>query len=251
MKFEFLTRTNVNALHTLCTGDKPEFASANKKRQEWFDEMFRGGLRGWIAFQDHKPAGYIEYLPIEAAPFPVTGQDANFITCLWVLPQYQHQGLGGSLLAACIGDSARGLATIGYHKGEHKPVNFFAHFGFEEKDHDGDSVLLTRDCADVHLERVRYRPHASGQRLAVDVLYNPECPWSTRTAERVVDTVKAHPAFPEIDLWIGDAWACGAHQGLFGGIYLNGIQPFTSPPSDADIQRAIDDALVMRVPSDA
>ncbi len=251
MKFEFLTRTNVSALHTLCTGDQPEFASANSKRQQWFDEMFRRGLRGWIAFHDRVPAGYIEYLPIQAAPFPVAGSDANFITCLWVLPQFQHQGVGGNLLAACIGDSTRGIATIGYREGPHKPVDFFKHFGFEEQDRDGDSVLLTRDGADAHLERVRYRAHASAERLAVDVLYNPECPWSTRTAERVIATIKQHPAFKEIDLWVGDAWACGAHQGLFGGVYLNGVQPFIRPPTDADIQRAIDDALTVRVPSDA
>ena len=105
MKFEFLTRANAGALHTLCTGDNPEFASANAKRDRWLDEMFRKGLRGWIAFQDRKPIGYVEYVPIEVAPYPVAGQNANFLTCLWVLPDYGHLGAGGNLLAACIGDS--------------------------------------------------------------------------------------------------------------------------------------------------
>ena len=74
MKFEFLTRANAGALHTLCTGDKPEFAAANAKREEWLDGMFRQGLRGWVAFQDGIPAGYVEYLPIQVAPFPVVAR---------------------------------------------------------------------------------------------------------------------------------------------------------------------------------
>src|SRR5512141_3397506 len=109
MRFEFLTRANASALHTLCTENKPEFASANARRERWLDEMFKQGLRGWIAYDNDKPIGYIEYLPIEKAPFPVSGRDANFVTCLWVLPQYNHLGVGGSLLAACLGDSTRGV----------------------------------------------------------------------------------------------------------------------------------------------
>ncbi len=249
MRLEFFTRANVGALHTLCTQDQPEFASANAKRQQWFDDMFAKGLRGWIAFKDREPVGYVEYLPIRFAPFPVKGTKANFLTCLWVLPTYQHLGVGGDLLAACLGDSPRGVATIAY-PGAHKPADFFTHFGFHEVDRVDDLVLLSHGAVEIELQHAYYRAHEKADRLAVDILYNPECPWSTRTAERMIATVKEHPAHDEIDLWVADAWECGAHLGLHGGIYFNGSRPFTKPPTDQELRRAIDDALTIRVASD-
>ena len=249
MKFEFLTRANAGALHTLCTGDNPEFDSANAKRDRWLDEMFRKGLRGWIAFQDRKPIGYVEYVPIEVAPYPVAGQNANFLTCLWVLPDYGHLGAGGNLLAACIGDSPTGVATIA-HRGAHMPPDFFEHFGFRRVDEVHGNILLVHGPVQAQLQRVHYRAHENANRLAVDVMFNPECPWSTRTAERVIAAIEQHPARGEIDLWVGDAWACGAHLGLHGGVYLNGVQPFAKPPTEEEIAQAIQNALTIRVPSD-
>ena len=79
--------------------------------------------------------------------------------------------------------------------------------------------------------------------LAVDVLYNPECPWSTRTAERFVETLQAHPAYSEVNLWVGNAWEHGMHLGLHGGIYLNGVKAFSTPPTQDDINLAIENAL--------
>lgn len=249
MKFEFLTRANAAALNTLCTGDKPEFASANAQRNNWLDAMFSKGLRGWIAFDNGKPAGYVEYLPIEEAPFPVVGENAAFLTCLWVLPTAEHLGVGGSLLAACVGDSPRGVATIA-HRGQRKPAEFYEHFGFRRIDeHDGAILMLNGDPR-VQLQRTFYRAHEDADRLRVDVLFNPECPWSTRTAERVISLVKDHPAHDQIDLWVGNAWECGAHMGLQGGIFFNGVRPFATPPSDEDISMAIERALTARVPSD-
>lgn len=249
MRFEFMTRANAGALHTLCTGNQPEFAGANARREQWFDEMFKRGLRGWIAWEGNAPVGYVEYVPVEEAPYPVQGQNANFLTCLWVLPKFKRLGVGGSLLSACVGDSPSGVATIAYH-GEHKPVDFFTHFGFRESDRVDESSLLVNGDPQVRLQRSFYRAHESSERLSIDVLFNPECPWSTRTAERVMMAVKEHPAHDEIDLWVGDAWECGAHLGLHGGVYFNGLKAFSAPPSEADIAQAIENALTARVPSD-
>lgn len=249
MKFEFLTRANAGALNTLCTGDKPEFAAANAKREQWLDEMFRQGLRGWVAYQDGVPAGYVEYLPVEVAPFPVVGQNSRFLTCLWVLPKFKHLGIGGSLLAACLGDSPQGVVTYAY-RSEHKPVDFFLRFGFREVEQFDGASLLTYGNPQVELQHTYYQAHESNDKVAVDVLYNPECPWSTRTAERFVDTLKAHPAFTEVNLWVGDAWEHGMHLGLHGGIYLNGVKAFSTPPTQDDINLAIENALTVRVPSD-
>jgi hypothetical protein len=129
-------------------------------------------------------------------------------------------------------------------------VEFYEHFGFRVADQIGDMVLLVQGAAQAELEHMHYRAHENAQRLAIDVMFNPECPWSTRTAERVIEFVEKHPARAEIDLWVGDAWACGTHLGIHGGVFLNGVQPFAKPPSDEEIARAVDNALTVRVPSD-
>ncbi len=249
MRYEFMTRTNVGALHTLCTGNNPEFASANARRQQWWDEMFGRGLRGWIAFNDKSPAGYAEYLPIESAPHPVAGSKSNYLTCLWVLPEFTGKGVGSSLLAACVSDSPNGIATLAY-AGEHMPAGFFKRMGFRKIDEIDGAELLVSGPVEARLERAKYCAHEKSSRLAIDVMYNPECPWSVFTSERVAAAIEKHPARAEIDLWVGNAWECGAHLGLLGGVFFNGVAPFTHPPSDEDIHRAIDNALTVRISSD-
>ncbi len=246
MRYEFMTRANIQALHTLCTGNKPELAGANAQRQRWWDEMFPRGLRGWIAFDHQTPIGHVEYLPMSAAPVSLSGTEGNFLTCLWVLPQYRKRGTGNSLLAACVSDSPKGVATMAF-EGDHQPASFFERFGFRLQDQHEEALLLVHGPAEVEWNRFRFCAHEKSERLAIDVMYNPECPWSVYTAERVRALVAQHPAHAEIDLWVGDTWSCGTHQGLFGGVYFNGVAPFDQPPSDDDIVRAIDNALTIGV----
>jgi GNAT superfamily N-acetyltransferase len=249
MRCEFMTRTNVGALHALCTGNRPEFASANAKRARWWDWMFARGLRGWIAFDGDTPAGYVEYMPVEIAPHPIAGSQANYLSCLWVLPEHRLKGIGGSLLAACVSDSPHGVATMAYD-GERMPAGFFKLNGFRQIDTADGACFLVCGPADVRLEPARYCAHEKSARLAIDVLYNPQCPRSIRVADLVTAAVEKHSARAEIDLWVGDTWACGTRLGLWGGVYFNGVAPFSQLPSEEEIARAIENALTVRVASD-
>jgi len=130
---------------------------------------------------------------------------------------------------------------------DHKPAEFFERLGFQAVDEEGISVLLTR--GDVHVRSGpggRYTPRQLERRLAIDVLYNPQCPHSYRVAERFQVVVEGHPRRELVDLLVIDMWAERELVGLSGGIFFNGQEAtFRSlgPPDQVDIRRVVDKAL--------
>lgn len=247
-RLERLTMNNVEALHMLCTGGGAEFARAKEVRQAWLQEMFEKGLSGWVAYEGKTPVGYIEYMPLEHAPYHVTGEGGHFITCLWVLPEHRGQRVGSALLQACLEECPQGVSTLACRGIDYKPAEFFEHWGFQTVHEEGISVLLSRGEVQVCPGPGGcYRPRRLKGRLAIDVLYNPQCPHSYRVAERFQDVAEDHPHRELIDLLVMDMWAERERVGLSGGIFFNGQEPaFKSlgPPDQAEIRRVIDQALL-------
>ena len=247
-RLERLTVSNLEALHVLCTGGRTEFAQAKEVREAWLGEMFERGLTGWVAYEGKTPVGYIEYMPLERAPYNVTGEGGHFITCLWVLREHRGQGTGSVLLQACLAHCPDGVSTLACRGTDYKPAEFFEHLGFQAVHEEGISVLLTR--GDVQIRpgpRGRYAPRQLEGRLAIDVLYNPQCPYSYRVAERFQVVVEGHPRRELIDLLVIDMWAERERVGLSGGIFLNGREPTfktLGPPDQAEIGRMVDKGLL-------
>lgn len=250
VSLERLGESSVEALHLLCTRGRTEFARAQEVRQAWLREMFDRGLTGWVAYEGKAPAGYIEYMPVEYAPYSVTGAGGHFLTCLWVLREHRGQGTGAMLLQACLDDCPDGVSTLACRGMDHNPAEFFEHFGFRAVNEEGISVLLTR--GDVRVRRGPsscYTPRKLEGRLAIDVLYNPQCPHSYRVAERLQIVVEGHPCREQIHLLMIDTWAERERVGLSGGIFFNCQEPaFESlaPPDQAEIRRAVDESLLGR-----
>jgi len=248
VRLERLTGSSVEALHVLCTGAGGEFAQAKEVRETWLREMFEKGLTGWIAYEGETPVGYIEYMPLEQAPYNVTGEGGQFITCLWVLREHRGKGVGSALLRACMDDCPDGVSTLAYRGVDHKPAEFFERVGFQAVREEGIAVLLTRGDVQISLAPSGlYVPRQLDGRLAVDVLYNPQCPYSYRVAERFQGVVEGHPRQGLIDLLLIDVWAERERLGLSGGIFLNGqAAAFETmgPPDQGEIRRVIDEALL-------
>ena len=247
-RLERLTAHNVEALHVLCIGARTEFARAKEAREASLREMFEKGLTGWVAYEAKTPVGYIEYMPLEHAPYNVTGEEGHFITCLWVLQEHRGQGAGSALLQACLADCPDGVSTLAYRGIEYKPAEFFERSGFESVHQEGNSVLLTRGNLQVRRgPRGRYAPRQLEGQLAIDVLYKPQCPYSYRVAERFQVVVEGHPHRELIDLLVIDMWAERERVGLSGGVFFNGREPtFKSlgPPDQAEVRRVVDKALL-------
>jgi GNAT superfamily N-acetyltransferase len=98
-------------LETLpCCGVKNPEHEGLRRKNCWLKSQFRNGLRAKVLLTpDKRQCGYIEYLPGEYAWRGVDAAGYMFIHCIWTYyRRYQHQGLGRTMIEACLADAARG-----------------------------------------------------------------------------------------------------------------------------------------------
>lgn len=106
---------NINLEHICCAigNDKKNLRRALSKK-EWMKECFQDGLI--FKRLDARGKVFIEYMPIEKAWKPVTGNNFMMINCLWVSGQYKGKGLSKRLLSECIQDTKQkkmdGIAVV-------------------------------------------------------------------------------------------------------------------------------------------
>lgn len=59
----------------------------------------RYGVCGFVAYLDGRPAGLVEFLPVDAVPYPEERPvDTVFILCLYVRRDSQKKGVGGEIM---------------------------------------------------------------------------------------------------------------------------------------------------------
>lgn len=118
LQFKQVTAENLDKEHICCaiTEKKGECCVSSKK--EWMKKQLEAGLV--FLKLDVRGKVFIEYLPAEAAWYPVEAEDCMFIDCLWVSGQYKGKGYGAQLLEKCIEDSRKkgkkGLAAVSSKK---------------------------------------------------------------------------------------------------------------------------------------
>jgi hypothetical protein len=101
-----------------CCGVKNKTHEGRQLKTCWLLKHFKRGLRAKVLLTpDNRQCGYIEYLPGQYAWRAVEAEGYMFIHCIWTwLRQYQHKGLAGSLLQACLDDAKskgmKGVAVV-------------------------------------------------------------------------------------------------------------------------------------------
>lgn len=109
-----VTPENIASEHICCaiTDKKGETCVSSKKA--WMTERFAEGL----VFKrlDARGKVFIEYIPAEAAWYPIDADGYMCIDCFWVSGQYKKQGYANRLLDACISDAKaqekRGIVAV-------------------------------------------------------------------------------------------------------------------------------------------
>ena len=137
-------------LGILLAHEKPRNQQIHYK---WVGKMLHSDL----AIQGRVNMGLLEYVPIEHALEPISGENSLFINCMWILPPFWQTGTGKALLEAFI-EKAReygGASVIAYDNEKwfgtsitYMPSSFFKKFGFQEVDHDGSRILLYLDLGE-------------------------------------------------------------------------------------------------------
>ena len=137
---------NIEEEHICCAIGDPKHQNGVDKKKEWMKDKLEDGH----VFRKLDARGkiFIEYEPIETAWVPISGENYEYIYCLWVAGRFKGNGIARELLEYAISDAKEknmsGICTLVAKKkkpflGEKK---FFLHFGFEVVDSIQDYELL-------------------------------------------------------------------------------------------------------------
>ncbi len=139
MKIITIDKDNIEQEHICCAigNDKTNQNRAMTKKN-WMKDRFDDGLT--FKRLDDRGKIFIEYMPIEKAWKPITGENYLVINCLWVSGKFKGQGISAKLLNECINDAKRqekdGVVVVTSSK--KKPFltdkNFYEHHGFQVVD---------------------------------------------------------------------------------------------------------------------
>ncbi|WP_042341832.1 GNAT family N-acetyltransferase [Bacillus timonensis] len=97
-----LNEGNVDEVGCYCLRSKPN-STGYKNKNNWLKGRLNEGLTYIKIMEDDKPAGFIEYTPIEHSSRVVYGENYLVIHCLWV--QITGKGYASTLIQKCIQDA--------------------------------------------------------------------------------------------------------------------------------------------------
>lgn len=97
-----LTNENLKDSGCYCLRSQPK-STGYKNKEEWLFERFSEGLQYKKIMENGKPAGFIEYTPIEYSSRVVYGENFLVIHCLWV--GITGKGYATELIQQCIKDA--------------------------------------------------------------------------------------------------------------------------------------------------
>lgn len=94
-----INNENLDREGSFCLRSKPK-SSGYQNKNNWLKESFQEGLRYLKLMENGKPAGFIEYTPIEHSSRVVYGENYYVIHCLWV--SVTGKGYASRLIQECI-----------------------------------------------------------------------------------------------------------------------------------------------------
>lgn len=235
------------ALQQLGTG-------VNVKRYWNYNRFFKG-LHLLIAYEGTTPVGHIEYIPIEHAPRPVSGEGLTFINCLYVQPHARGRGVGAALLQACeekVRSSSNGLAAIANADWPPAPIGFFAAHDFMPVAEEHGAQLMVKAWDKVvapHFLPRHYEPLTLSHpdQVPIDIFWCGQCPHWVKARDRLVNLAHQYGHQIVIRGINTDERATVEQWGIADGIYINGEQKFDTPPSEAELRNALEQAVRVKV----
>ncbi|WP_081755909.1 GNAT family N-acetyltransferase [Paucisalibacillus sp. EB02] len=97
-----LTKENIHDNGCYCLRSQPK-STGYKNKTEWLLDRFNEGLTYKKIMENGKPAGFIEYTPIEYSSRVIYGENYLVIHCLWV--GITGKGYASELIQQCINDA--------------------------------------------------------------------------------------------------------------------------------------------------
>ncbi len=188
---------NIEEEHICCAIGDPKHQDGVDKKKEWMKERLANGH----VFRKLDARGkiFIEYEPIETAWVPISGENYEYIYCLWVAGRFKGNGIARELLEYAISDAKEknmsGICTLVAKKkkpflGEKK---FFLHFGFEVVDSIQDYELLALKFDDS--DTPKFNENARLMKIDDDdftIYYTNQCPYVEYEIRELTDYAESN-----------------------------------------------------------
>ena len=190
-----LNEENINEEHICCAIGDPKHQEGVDCKKEWIKSKLKDGH----VFRKLNARGkiFIEYEPLETSWVPISGDNYEYIYCLWVAGSFKGKGIGKELLEYAIDDSKKngrnGICTLVSKKkkpflGEKK---FFEHFGFKVVDSIGDYELLALQFKEADTPKF----NDAARSMKIDskdftIYYSNECPYVEYEVKELSDYAK-------------------------------------------------------------
>ena len=192
-----LDMDNIEEEHICCAIGDPKHQDGVDKKKEWMRERLANGH----VFRKLDARGkiFIEYEPIETAWVPISGENYEYIYCLWVAGRFKGNGIARELLEYAISDAKdknmSGICTLVAKKkkpflGEKK---FFLHFGFEVVDSIQDYELLALKFDDN--DTPKFNDNARLMKIDDDdftIYYTNQCPYVEYEIRELTDYAESN-----------------------------------------------------------
>jgi len=168
---------------------------------KWRKDMLKSGMQGYILYQDGKPTGFVEYMPIERAPYPLEGEDLATIMCFhWASrkDEDEHQRVERELLKEVIEDiksDFKGAAALAWDHPVHFPIEMFEDVGFSKVSSYDYISLMWKPFSPSGKRPKMLGPNFEPDilfekgKLAVELGYSNRCPYSINDHEKVKEAV--------------------------------------------------------------
>ena len=192
-----LTVENIDKEHICCAIGDPKHQAGVDCKKQWIKDKLKDGH----VFRKLDARGkiFIEYEPLETAWAPISGDNYEYIYCLWVAGSFKGKGIARELLEYAIDDSKNkgksGICTVVTKKkkpflGEKK---FFEHFGFKVVDSIGEYELmaLSFDGGKTPVFNDNARKMTI-DRQDFTIYYGNECPYVEYEVKELTDYAKAN-----------------------------------------------------------
>lgn len=165
------------------------FSKGAELRIDWIKKRIPLGYGAKIAYEQGRPIGFIDYLPMATAKEAISGQDITLINCVLVIPSssYKGKGYGKLLLGEAETDVekvSKGIAVIAHNHPKWMPASFFTKRGYklvDEQDGEIKEMLMLKAFRPVGLpkfvkQKYGYGPQLASRRTVVEILWSGACP---------------------------------------------------------------------------
>lgn len=119
-------------------GLMPDSILEGRSLERWVQRTKENSENKYIAFANGKAVEIVGFLP-QARDF-VTDNESGEIMALYVLKEYQKQGIGKALMNKALKDISSDKVTLFVLKGNENALEFYKHMGFELT---GKELLIT------------------------------------------------------------------------------------------------------------